>query len=77
MNTVIKDEDVVPRLISHCLKDHGEAERLFQALITDKQNEIDLPEGKLHLTKAQLDEFVERYSSEVGPVLWESKRAKT
>lgn len=75
--TTSKDRDVVTGLIKRCLDDRDEAQRLFKELITDNRREIELPDGKLQLTQKQHDEFVARYSSEVGPTIWESKRAKT
>lgn len=71
-----EDDDRVTQLISRCLKDPKEAERLFRALITENQKAVELPGGRIELSQKEHDEFVARYSSEVGPTQWESKRAK-
>ncbi len=77
MTPTREDPDVVTGLIKRCLQNHDEAKRLFQTLVTENRRQIDLPQEKLQLTQKQHDEFVARYSSEVGPTIWESKRAKT
>jgi len=69
-------DDKVTLLIRHCFRDKSNAKALFQHLITEQALSIDLPEGKVVLTRQEHDEFVERFSSEVEPTLWESKRLK-
>lgn len=76
MNTISHEVDNVTRLIRHCHQDRTEAERLFQKLITEKGMSVEIPYGHIVLTPDEHDEFVERYSSEVEPTLWESKRLK-
>jgi hypothetical protein len=76
MNPSTEDIDIVSRLIGHCLQDPEKARKLFDDLIAHKAREVQLPEGKVHLSEEQAGEFVERYSAEVEPTLWESKRRK-
>jgi hypothetical protein len=76
MNPLTEDIDIVSRLIGHCLQDPENARKLFDEVIGHKAREVDLPEGRVHLSEEQAGEFVERYSAEVEPTLWESKRLK-
>lgn len=69
-------DDKVTLLIRHCFQEKANAEALFQHLITERARSVDLPEGRITLTPQEHDEFVERFSSEVEPTLWESKRLK-
>ncbi len=70
------DPDPVNRLIKHCHGSKDNAENLFREIILHKKKTVRLPEGELTLSGEQHEEFVERYSSEVEPSLWESKRRK-
>jgi len=76
MTRLASENDKVTRLIQYCHSDRQRAEDLFQHLITEDARRIELPEGLMTLTQDEHDEFVERYSSEVEPTLWESKRLK-
>ena len=76
MNNIHHEVDNVTRLIRHCHQGRAQAENLFQHLITEKAMSVDIPDGHIVLTPDEHDEFVERYSSEVEPTLWESKRLK-
>ena len=76
MNNINQDLDNVTRLIRQCHRSKDQAENLFQHLIAEKAMSVDLPDGRIVLTPEEHDEFVERYSSEVEPTLWESKRLK-
>jgi hypothetical protein len=73
---VIADDDPVTRLIKFCHRDETSATRLFQQFISEKKLSVELPEGVVTLTEEQRGEFVQRYSAEVEPTLWESKRRK-
>lgn len=68
--------DPVTRVIKYCHGDFSEAQRIYHLLAEEKNHAIDLPDGKVKLTDEQLGEFVERYSSEVEPEIWRSKRWK-
>lgn len=76
MTRLANDDDKVTRLIRYCHSDRQHAENLFQQLITDNARSIQLPEGTLTLSQDEHDEFVARYSAEVEPTIWESKRLK-
>ncbi len=70
-------DDVVDRLIKHCHQNAEAAEKLFDQMIAHQQQTVQLPDGDVNITEEQRGEFAERYSAEVGPTLWESKRRKT
>lgn len=76
MNQLNPREDKVTRLIRHCHGNRSQAENLFQHLIAEKGMSIDLPEGRMTLSPEEHDEFVARFSAEVEPTIWESKRLK-
>ncbi len=71
-----EDEDRVTPLIRRCLQSREEAERLLSTLITENRREVELPEGTIRLNEAEHGEFVTRFSAEVEPTIWTSKRAK-
>ncbi|WP_303721332.1 hypothetical protein [Malonomonas rubra] len=68
--------EVLSRLIKYCHQDAESAMRVYERLIVGKQRSMELPDGKVTLSPRQLEELVERFSSEVGPELWTSKRGK-
>lgn len=70
------DLDRVSHLIGYCHTGRNQAERLFDTLIAHMGYDVDLPEGTIHLSQEEHDEFVARYSAEVEPTLWESKSGK-
>ncbi|MBE0577546.1 MAG: hypothetical protein IH613_16830 [Desulfuromonadales bacterium] len=70
------NDDTISRLIKHCHQDKEMAERLYQEIIVQKKRNIQLPDGQVLLTERQAEEFVEHFSSEVGPEIWTSKRLK-
>jgi hypothetical protein len=76
MNPADQNIDTVSRIIGHCLQDPENARKLFDTVIAHRERDVDLPEGRIHLTEEEAGEFVERYSAEVEPTLWESKRRK-
>ena len=70
-------DDVVTHVIKFCLENRDFAEKAFESVASDKQRTLNLPDGDVTLNEQQAGEFVERFSSEVEPTLWESKRRKT
>ncbi len=70
------DDNVVNKLIKHCHQHKETAEAIFKAIATDKQRKITVDDGELNLSDEHIGEFVERFSAEVGPTLYESKRRK-
>ncbi len=70
------NEDVVSHVIKYCIRDHAFAQKVFNAVIMEKHHTVRLPDGEIELTEENIAEFVERYSSEVEPTIWESKRRK-
>lgn len=68
--------DVVSRLVGQCLQSRETAERLFEDVIAARRRRIVVDGEALELSEDQLHEFVERFSTEVEPAFWESKRLK-
>jgi hypothetical protein len=73
---IYADGDIVSKLIGCCHQDHKQAEQLYQQIIVEHQRSVKLAEGTFRLTEAQHDEFVARFSAEVGTTIWQSKRLK-
>ena len=73
---VYSDGDVVSSLIGICFQDTAKAEKLYQTVIVEHNLNVELPDQTIRLTQEQYDEFVERFSAEVGVRIWESKRRK-
>ncbi|PLX99939.1 MAG: hypothetical protein C0624_12965 [Desulfuromonas sp.] len=76
MTGLNQQDDKVTRLIRYCHGDRQQAEAVFNHLITRKSMSFELPEGEMVLSPEEHDEFVERFSAEVEPTIWESKRLK-
>lgn len=70
------DIDVVSRVIKYCIADPLFAEKTFVSVTSEGQHSVKLPDGEVHLTDEEIGEFAVRYSSEVEPTIWESKRRK-
>jgi len=69
--------DPVSRIIRACHKGEAEANRIYHLLAEKHQRRITLDDNTtLQLNEAQVGEFVERFSSEVEPEYWVSKRLK-
>jgi hypothetical protein len=68
--------EVVTRLIRHCHQNKAAAVKIYEQVVVGRQKVVELPDGAVSLTQDQLDKFVERFSSEVGPEIWESKSGK-
>ena len=69
-------DEVINRLLKLCHQDKESAEKLYQKIIVENKCNIQLPDGPLLLSQSQVEEFVERFSSEVGPEIWISKSGK-
>ena len=69
-------DGVINRLLKLCHQDKESAEKLYQKIIVENKCNIQLPDGPLLLSQSQVEEFVERFSSEVGPEIWISKSGK-
>jgi len=69
-------EDRVTRVIKYCVKDHALAEKFFDTVATKNGRTLKLPDGEITLSDDEAGEFVQRYSSEVEPTIWVSKRRK-
>lgn len=70
-------EDVVTHVIKYCLEDKDFAEKAIADVAAKKQRTLQLPDGDVTLSEEQAGEFVERFSAEVEPAFWESKRRKS
>ena len=64
--------DSVDHLIGKCLYNKTEAEWMFDILVTRNLREINLITGNLRLTQEEHADFVDRFSAEVEPTIWES-----
>ena len=69
-------EEIIARLIKLCHRDKESAEKLYQEIIVEGKCNIQLPDGPVLLSQSQVEEFVEHFSSEVGPEIWISKSGK-
>lgn len=69
--------DPVSLIIKACHQSEEEAKRIYHALAEKRERKIELKSGRtFRLAEKQLGEFVERFSAEVEPAYWESKRLK-
>jgi len=69
--------DPVSLIIKECHQGEDEANRIYHLLAEERQHHITLEDKTvLHLSDEQLGEFAERFSSEVKPAFWVSKRLK-
>lgn len=73
---IYSDGDVVTGLIGYCHQGRAAAEKLYQSIIVEHNLSVELPDATIRLTEEQFNEFVERFSAEVGTEIWESKRRK-
>jgi hypothetical protein len=76
MTSQNRDIDVVSRVIKYCIADPLFAEKTFVSVTSGQQSSVKLPDGEVHLSDEEIGEFAVRYSSEVEPTIWESKRRK-
>ena len=70
------ERDEVSRLLGFCQESREMAERIFQSLVVEKNREITVHGERIELTEEERGEFVEHFSAEIEPTLWESKRRK-
>lgn len=69
--------DPVSLIIKACHQSEEAAKRIYHLLAEEHQEHFRLANGTIiHLSTEQLGEFAERFSAEVEPTYWESKRAK-
>ncbi|BCA81027.1 hypothetical protein [Desulfuromonas sp. AOP6] len=67
------EKDVVSHILKFC-RDHEFAKKVFQQIIVEKNKHVQLPDGEVQLTDEEMTEFVERFSAEIEPTLYTSKR---
>lgn len=70
-------DDVVTHIIKFCIADKAFAKQAFEHIASARKRTLELPDGKVTLNETEAGEFVERFSAEVEPTLWESKRLKS
>jgi hypothetical protein len=69
--------DPVSLIIKDCHQSEEDANRIFHQLAEERQHHYTLGNGKrVHLSNQQLEEFAARFSSEVEPTYWVSRRLK-
>lgn len=69
--------DPVSLILKACLESENDAKRIFHQLAEEHIHSYKLDDGTtLHLSDEQIGEFAVRYSSEVEPTYWVSKRLK-
>ncbi len=72
-----KHSDPVSLIIEACHKNEEEANRIYHLLAEERQHQFTLENATIiQLSDKQLGEFVERFSAEVKPTYWQSKRLK-
>ncbi|MEJ2200888.1 MAG: hypothetical protein P8X63_07730 [Desulfuromonadaceae bacterium] len=76
MTSPEKTRDIVTTIIKECHNSKAIAETLFNAIANKKQRTLRIANQEITITEAEAGEFVERFSAEVEPTLWESKRRK-
>jgi len=69
--------DPVSLIIKACHQGEDEANRIYHLLAEERQHDFILGNhAVVHLNDEQLGEFAERFSSEVEPTYWVSRRFK-
>jgi hypothetical protein len=58
------------------MRNKEDAQRMYDILISQNLRCIDLITGTVHLSQDEHQEFVNRFSSEIEPTLWDSARRK-
>lgn len=72
-----KLSDPVSIIIKACHKSESDAKHIYHQLAEEHNHDFKLASGTtLHLSDEQIAEFARRYSSEVEPTYWQSKRLK-
>jgi len=70
------ESDKVSHILKVCIEDHELAKKIYQNAIVEINRKITLPDGEVSLSDEEFGEFVKRFSDEVEPTMWKSKRAK-
>lgn len=69
--------DPVSLIIKACHEGEDEANRIYHLLAEERRHDFMLDsQTVVHLSDEQLGEFAERFSSEVEPTYWVSRRYK-
>jgi hypothetical protein len=69
--------DPVSLIIKACYRGEEEAHRIYHLLAEERRHKFTLDEQTvLQLSDEQLGEFAQRFSSEVEPAYWVSRRLK-
>lgn len=69
--------DPVSLILKDCLQNEQEANRIYHLIAEERQHQFTLADNTvLQLSDQQLGEFAKRFSSEVEPTYWVSKRLK-
>lgn len=76
MNPEASGTDNISHILKFCIDDEDLAKRVYQQVIAEGNRTVELPDGKVQLSEAEQREFAERFSTEVEPTVWTSKRAK-
>lgn len=70
------ETDNISHILKFCIADQDFAKQVYQQVIAEGERTVELPDGKVQLSEAEHRQFAERFSTEVEPTLWTSKRAK-
>lgn len=76
MTNPATDSAAVDRLIKFCVQNKADAERIFNTIAVEKKGSLTVGGESIALNQSEMGEFVQRYSAEIEPMLWESKRRK-
>ena len=76
MQTRQADFDPVSRVIRECHRGEDIATRIYHQIAEEHRRSIVLDGAPVELNEAQAGDFVQRFSSEVEPEYWHSKRRK-
>lgn len=69
--------DPVSRVIKACHRNEREAQRIFHLIAEERHHHLVLDDrSEVYLSDRQIGEFAERFSTEVEPEYWVSKRRK-
>lgn len=72
----ITEKDIVTKIIKACHADKETAETIYKSIADEKKRTLNLSGQEISITDEEAGEFVQRFSAEVEPTLWESKRRK-
>lgn len=69
--------DPVSRIIKACHRNEREAQRIFHLIAEERHHHLVLDDQtEVFLSERQMGEFAERFSTEVEPEYWVSRRRK-